>query len=518
MFADLAGDALMYYASPWAVAAPVLAATTTCLVVVVIACRCVSSCVHTAPAHHQRRLHRSSIQLPSLLTVGSGGMELHSSPWLCTVWLPSLSQIAMPKVLDLDLATILKTLALPAPPTMPKLQRPSVSAHQLADVSDDEDDCADAAADCSTGHSTSTDACVAWTSPLSPSSHCGAPSASDVGHCPAAVDAVVPHAYLLQFGALIGERDSLQVDIQPKHIHSTKHTFFQQALHDHNLPWAWSRAGTGNIFGRMDGPCTPCPWEPSSDGCSPTASFQAWRLPLRSGFCMWLSETRYMGLTPDDVVRFNLHPQTRFIWDDTAILHETLDCGEPCEGPSCLQQYRCRYPAPLAPRQYVYGRRVWRRPDGGTYIVSRGCPPPRAGLAVPHGRVCAIDDYASCMFVEACHGGVRVVNVYYENPSMPASVTNMAIRKGLWQFTQRHEQALRAHVAACDGEAEYDRVVALECRCRTSRPGGLVHRLARSGSKLVLAPAKALLPALKSRVAAVVVVGLLRGVAAGDQA
>lgn len=272
----------------------------------------------------------------------------------------------------------------------------------------------------------------------------------------------------------------------------------------------------------MEGPMeTPTPWEPVSEGTSSTARFSAWRLPLRSGYCMWLSETRYMGLQAEDVVRFNLHPQTRFIWDDTAILHETLNCGEPCDGPSCLQQYRCRYPAPLAPRQYVYGRRVWRRADGGTYIISRGCTPPRAGLAVPHGRVCAIDDYASCMFVEACDGGVRVVNVYFENPSMPVSVTNMAIRKGLWQFTQRHEQALRAHMAACGGEAGgegYDRVVARECQSRTRSPGGVVHRLARSGSRLLAAPAKALLPALKSRVAAVMVVGLLRGVAAGDQA
>lgn len=265
-------------------------------------------------------------------------------------------------------------------------------------------------------------------------------------------------------------------------------------------------------------------WELASEGTSPTASFRAWRLPLRSGYCMWLSETRYADLTAEDVVRFNLHPQTRFIWDDTAMLHETLDCGEPTHsGPSCLQQYRCRYPTPLAPRQYVYGRRVWRRPDGGTYIVSRGCPPPRAGLAVAQGRVCAIDDYASCMLVEDCAGGVRVVNVYYENPSMPVSVTNMAIRKGLWQFTQRHEQALRGHVVACGGEADaYDRVVAQECCAardgrRSSPCKGLVGRLARGGGRVLLAPAKALLPALKSRAAAVVVVGLLRGVAAGDQ-
>lgn len=164
---------------------------------------------------------RSSILLPSLQTFG-GGMELHTSPWLCTVWLPSLSQIAMPKVLDLDLATILKTLNLAMPaPSMPKLQRLSLSAHVLSDLSDDEDEERNSTT-CST-KCTSDDPCVACPSPLQPSTSRGAPSASDVGHCPAAVDAVVPRAYLLQFGALIGERDSLQVCWQPPETLEQQH-------------------------------------------------------------------------------------------------------------------------------------------------------------------------------------------------------------------------------------------------------------------------------------------------------
>lgn len=116
----------------------------------------------------------------------------------------------------------------------------------------------------------------------------------------------------------------------------------------------------------------------------------------------------------------------------------------------------------MAPREYVYARRVWDRSDGGTYIVSRGCDaPPGAELQGQGRRVHRLRDYVSCMLVRSARAEdgspmrgpdgapcAEVVTAYFEDPGLPAVMAGVAIRKGLWGCIQRHEAALREYAAA----------------------------------------------------------------------
>ncbi len=524
----------------------------------------------------------------SSLLVPAWGMEQYTSaawwPASSQVWLPlpTLSQFTV-TTSALDFQSVLKMLnileskvvasahqGIP-PPNKPVLQRRSITAHRLiddhdddamSDISDDDEtEAVDYDADC---ESSDHPRVATWPSPLRAGRCSGAPSAVDAAPCPDHVEQVVPRSFLLQFGALMGEHESIQVWVHKGcggtgcvyEYHTQTPT--QQALHNECIPWAWSTSGRGSVFGAMEGPCNPSctTWEACGEGTSATSHFQCWRMPLRSGYCMWLSVTELHDIAADDVARFNLHNRTRFLWDDTALVHETLPIDSnstpDSHALSCVQQYRCRYPAPMAARQYVYARRVWRRPrDGAYYIISHACAPPACGLAVNNGRVCAITDYVSCMCIEPVRGpdgrvSTRVINVYFEDPSTPPSVTNMAIRKGLWQFTQRHERALREHIVRAGMMADaydpnatphtegvpdtdvYDRVLARMCADNVHRRrGGGLRRMVSTGGRLVMGVSSKALrplalltapPTVRSRMATVMVVGLLRGVvAAGEQ-
>lgn len=174
---------------------------------------------------------------------GTAAMELYSPsgawwPDTSHVWLPlpTLSQFTVPKAAfsTLDFQSVLKMLnllevgggmhatpaAAKAPPSPTTLQRRSVTAHRLvvdesdvSDSDDERDEVDDYDADCESSDERAprgTPATV-FPSPLHVGRCPGAPSAVDAEPCPAYVAEVVPDSYLLQFGALIGEHDAIQV-------------------------------------------------------------------------------------------------------------------------------------------------------------------------------------------------------------------------------------------------------------------------------------------------------------------
>ena len=209
-----------------------------------------------------------------------------------------------------------------------------------------------------------------------------------------------------------------------------------QELRRLQLPWAWS--SPASMYGVPDSMATAsAAWEPIVDERAGPISYRAWRRPLRRGHYIYKSSTIVEGVSAEEFAHFNLHNHTRFLWDDSALLLEDL---EPQGPPGCLskfQQYRyavcvsgrdafmtqllpaqlscvlqrllmsagtcfrCRFPPPFSPREYVYARRVWQRQDGGCYIVSRNCNlPPGSRLAEEGGRTSRVADYASCMMVQ----------------------------------------------------------------------------------------------------------------------
>lgn len=350
--------------------------------------------------------------------------------------------------------------------------------------------------------------------------------------CPAAVKEELPDACLIQFGAMIGEQASIE------------------ELQSRRLPWAWGSAES--LFGVPDshGSGTAA-WELVVSESSSTASYQAWRRPLRKGYYMWKSRTVIQGVTPAELSQFNLHNRTRFLWDDTALMMEDLEPQGPAGCKSKFQQYRCRYPTPLAAREYVYARRVWDRSDGGCYVVSRACGVPEgATLVQAQRRTCRVGDYVSCLCMKASTGedagptgGAEVVSVYFEDPSMPPRMTTLAIRNGLWPFVQKHEAALRQFALArrAAHQQRVDDAVATadgSCASLAAAGGGasedeleagllqaVVRRQARSRGPLGVRPLRALRPlvalptngALRSRLVLVFMLKLVHGVVASSK-
>lgn len=256
--------------------------------------------------------------------------------------------------------------------------------------------------------------------------------------CPADVRAELPDEYLLHFGAMIGEQPCVE------------------ELQRQRLPWAWGTPGT--LMGVPDSPEIQG-WEHIVQETTATADYTAWRRPLRKGYYTYKARTVLKGVTVHELAAFNLNVRTRFAWDDSALLVHDLMSPEHHGASSRFQQYRCRYPTPLAPREYVYARRVWDRSDGGCYVVSRACPPPAgSSLAEPGRRVWRVEDYVSCMVVKAAPSVcgqdgtevpcAEVITVYYENIGMHPGFCGVAIKKGLWGFVQKHEAALRDYAAA----------------------------------------------------------------------
>ncbi|KAK9805498.1 hypothetical protein WJX72_001542 [[Myrmecia] bisecta] len=258
--------------------------------------------------------------------------------------------------------------------------------------------------------------------------------------CAELIQQLIPEDYLLQFGAALGEEPS------------------QAALVRRALPGAWGQPGS--VFGMPDNGHDPDQaWEHILEESTSTLAYWAWRKPHRAGLYAYRTHVVMEGITAPQLRDFNLNDAARFTWDESMLEIEKLPLPTGSHGESKLAQYRAKFPRPMAARDYIYGRRVWGRPsDGGCYVVNVGLDLPGV---LPPGRSVPVKDYISLSVVRACasckgypEGAAEVITMYFEDPGVRAGIMNIAIRKGLWAFVQKHEAGLREYLAAKQARAE----------------------------------------------------------------
>lgn len=59
--------------------------------------------------------------------------------------------------------------------------------------------------------------------------------------------------------------------------------------------------------------------------------------------------------------------------------------------------HRSRMPGPMANREYLYARRVWRRPDGSCYHISVSSPHDQ--VPKPRGRNVRVDEFGTAFIM-----------------------------------------------------------------------------------------------------------------------
>lgn len=255
------------------------------------------------------------------------------------------------------------------------------------------------------------------------------------------VKGVVRDAHLLQFTAITGDAAA---DV---------------ALRLHGLPGPCGHQDS--LYGVPDTDQFYLGWDALIHEEKPGLHYWSWRRHLRSGLFMYMTRTIFEDAEPADVRAFYFDDTIRRSWDTTLLdLSPALLAGSsttPAAGLRSLEttvmQARVRFPKPMAPRQYLYCRRVWNRPaDGGCYCISRACvmPPGCSAGRQSSGRSVHINDFAAGCVVRATqHTGragrpaAEMVMVYFEDPSVRAGLVNMGIRKGMWNAQQNAEAAFR---------------------------------------------------------------------------
>jgi hypothetical protein len=297
------------------------------------------------------------------------------------------------------------------------------------------------------------------------------------GACAPFIRAAVTDEHLLQLGALLGDAAAAAALAElgaPGPLGDAAGSLYGAA--DAAGAAAVAADAQGDASAAAAGPR----WELVADHTRPGLAVRAWRAPLRGGLYLYRSEATIEGVAPADARPFHLDDQARALWDEGAleVLRLATDEAAGAAGAaggeqggdganssaaaraarhaeSCVHAYLSRFPRPMAPRRYLYARRVWHRPaDGGCFAICRGCaPPPGAGadpaaaalIAAP-GAV-AVSEYLSGTLVRAAPGSggtsTQVLSAYFEDSGVRPGLARVAIPKGIWPFWCRYEGALR---------------------------------------------------------------------------
>lgn len=214
---------------------------------------------------------------------------------------------------------------------------------------------------------------------------------------------------------------------------------------------------------------------------------RAWRQPLRKGLHMYRASLVLRDATPGQLRAFQLDDAHRCQWDDnTAALH-ALPAGKVAGQPESAFLYsKCRFPMPMAARDYVYARRVWHRPaDGGCYCVSRSCSHPSAP-AGSGGRAVRVEDFSSAYVIRtAPGGGAEMLSIYFEDSHVRPGLVNMGIRKGLSQMACKTQSALARYIVARPG-------LCLQPAAASAQPAAVAKPAARSWAQSALLLGQAL--------------------------
>ncbi|KAK2077172.1 hypothetical protein QBZ16_004806 [Prototheca wickerhamii] len=261
----------------------------------------------------------------------------------------------------------------------------------------------------------------------------------------AAVRAAVTDEHLLQFAALLDEREALD------------------ALAAHGLPGPWAEAAA--LLG--EGEDASASWEVVVREAKEGLRYTAEARPLRRGLCVYRTRAVVEGLTAAQVRAFHLDDAARRVWDENALLVQRGARG----AARWRRGRRARAGLAVARRALVPAKssaaasrgpwrrastttraRVWpRASDGGCYAINR-----RVELAGEEARVrgaVAVSEYVSCAAIRAAPPApdgrpcAELVTLYYEDSAVRPSLVRMAVPRSLWGMVKQYEVALREYAA-----------------------------------------------------------------------
>lgn len=203
-------------------------------------------------------------------------------------------------------------------------------------------------------------------------------------------------------------------------------------------------------------------WEPIvKDAQYGSLTLSAWRRHLRKGLFFYKTSAVYEGATAVQLRSFLLDDSERCNWDESALVLQALvpatseiSAAEPVPGThrqSAIMYAKVKFPGPIAPRDYVYCRRVWHRTsDGGCYVVNKSFSHPNVPVA--EGKVVRVTDFASAFVVRDVPAasnrgpGAELLTVYFEDSRLSSLLVNPGVKKGLPPLNVKQEVAFRKWV------------------------------------------------------------------------
>jgi len=108
-------------------------------------------------------------------------------------------------------------------------------------------------------------------------------------------------------------------------------------------------------------------WELFLQREAPNLTYTVWKRPWKNGLNTYKSATLMTGVTAPQLFSFQSDDALRCKWDGNVLEYVKLaDEGEHKE----LQYWRCKYPCPMAVREYVYAKQSFYEESTGFFSIS----------------------------------------------------------------------------------------------------------------------------------------------------
>ncbi|GMH43566.1 hypothetical protein BSKO_11488 [Bryopsis sp. KO-2023] len=266
---------------------------------------------------------------------------------------------------------------------------------------------------------------------------CLAAVLGDTGPCGRLVRKVIPDVFLLHFGAIFGDKISTR------------------ALEITGRLW---ELGSQGFCGKADeAGWLAKPWLKCGTKSKPGITFTMEKKYMRKGLFLYRTSTVIENAQLEEFSKFNFSLEERLKWDWTACDSRKLADTDDAEADENTGFYflESRMPGPMANREYVFARRVWKRTDGGSYCVCVSAPHPDIGK--PIGRNVRVDEFNTGFVMRPVRSrqgrstpAVEIASLYYDSPKMRSMAYNIAMKSGMWTAVQGLEEAFRKYKMRTD--------------------------------------------------------------------
>lgn len=196
-------------------------------------------------------------------------------------------------------------------------------------------------------------------------------------------------------------------------------------------------------------------WEEFFEKSTDTVTYTAWKKPWKNGLYVYKSSTVVKGVSGSALRAFQNDDDFRPHWDENVLEYTVLGSTEVEGNLSKLEYWRSKFPRPMAQREYVFSRKDWPgEGEGESYSLCRSCPLPSDAEPESKGRAVRVPEYYvghriidHSMPGEETPSALMVIYCYEDN-GVGAGMINMTLKRGLWGFVQKHEEAMRKWISA----------------------------------------------------------------------